>query len=72
MVVTHGSNTLEETAYFLNLTVKHDRPVVVVGAMRPASRQRRRPTEPLTPFVGGFSRGRGKGVLVVLNDEITA
>lgn len=37
MVVTHGTNTLEETAYFLNLTVKSERPVVVVGSMRPAT-----------------------------------
>src|SRR6201994_3723328 len=34
IVITHGTNTLEETAYFLNLTLKTDRPVVLVGSMR--------------------------------------
>lgn len=37
IVITHGTSTLEETAYFLNLTVKDDRPVVLVGAQRPAT-----------------------------------
>jgi L-asparaginase/glutamin-(asparagin-)ase len=36
IVITHGTDTLEETAYFLNLVVKSRKPVVVVGAMRPA------------------------------------
>src|SRR5688500_14027756 len=37
VVITHGTNTLEETAYFLHLTLKTDRPVVIVGSMRPSS-----------------------------------
>ncbi|BBP87355.1 hypothetical protein BsIDN1_09730 [Bacillus safensis] len=37
IVITHGTDTLEETAYFLHLVVKSDKPVVVVGSMRPAS-----------------------------------
>ena len=37
IVITHGTDTLEETAYFLNLTVRTDKPVVVVGSMRPST-----------------------------------
>lgn len=71
-VILHGTATLEETAYFLTLVLKTDKPVVLVGAQRPASA--------LSADVGmnlvGAVRtaidpmARGKGVLVVLNDEI--
>jgi L-asparaginase type II len=74
VVVTHGTNTLEETAYFLNLTVKDERPVVVVGSMRPASAiSADGPLNLLNAVRTAISRdARGKGALVVLNDEINA
>ena len=74
VVVTHGTGTIEETSYFLNLTVLSDKPVVCVGAMRPWSAVS--PDGPLNLYnavrVAASSEARGKGALVVMNDEITA
>ena len=74
VVITHGTNTLEETAYFLNLTVRHDRPVVLVGSMRPSTAISA--DGPLNLLNGVRTaiapEARGKGALVVLNDEINA
>ncbi len=74
VVITHGTNTIEETAYFLNLTVKHDKPVVLVGSMRPASAiSADGPLNLLNAIRAAVSKEAvGKGVIVVLNDEINA
>lgn len=73
-VVTHGTNTLEETAYFLNLTVKSDKPVVLVGSMRPSTAMSADgPLNLLNAVRTAISAdARGKGTLIVLNDEINA
>lgn len=71
-VVTHGTGSLEETAYFLHLTVRSDKPVVVVGAMRPWSAISR--DGPLNLYnavrTATTPEARGRGVLVLLNDTI--
>lgn len=71
-VVTHGTSTLEETAFFLHLTVKSKKPVVVVGAMRPFSAISR--DGPFNLYnsvrVAISPEAIGKGVMVVLNDTI--
>jgi L-asparaginase len=71
-VITHGTNTLEETAYFLHLTLKTDRPVVLVGAMRPSSGVSADGDLNLLNAVrvAAEPASRGAGVLVVLNDTI--
>lgn len=74
VVVTSGTDTLEETAYFLNLTVHSEKPVVVVGSMRnPSTLGYEGAANLLEGFrVAAAPDARGKGVLVVLNDEINA
>lgn len=71
ILITHGTDTLEETSYFLSLVTKSDKPVVMVGSMRPA-------TAVSADGPGNIYNGvaivadphaRGKGTLVSLNDE---
>lgn len=71
-VIPHGTATLEETAFFLNLTLGVSQPVVLVGAQRPASALGTDAGMNLVAAlrVAGAPEARGKGVLVVLNDEI--
>jgi L-asparaginase len=74
IVVTSGTDTLEELAYFLDLTVRSAKPVVVVGSMRnPSTLGYEGAANLLEGFrVAAAPEARGKGVLVVLNDEINA
>jgi L-asparaginase len=74
IVIGHGTATLEETAYMLNLTVKVGVPVVVVGAQRPASALSSDAGMNLVNAirVAACPEARGMGVLVLLNDEIHA
>ncbi|HCO80668.1 type II asparaginase [Bacillus sp. (in: firmicutes)] len=74
IVVTHGTDTLEETAYFLHLVVKSNKPVVVVGSMRPASAISA--DGPLNLYhavkIASTKEAKGKGVMVTLNDRIAS
>ena len=74
LVVTSGTDTLEELAYFLNLTVRSEKPVVVVGSMRnPSTLGYEGAANLLEGFrVAASPSAKSKGVLVVLNDEINA
>lgn len=74
VVILHGTATLEETAYCLSLVLKDERPVVLVGAQRPASAVSQDGSMNLVSAVRTAiaPEARGLGVLVVLNDEIHA
>lgn len=72
IVITHGTDTMEETAYFLNLTVKSNKPVVLVGAMRPSTALSA--DGPLNLYnavvTAGAKESIGKGVLIAMNGLI--
>jgi L-asparaginase len=72
VVVTHGTATLEETAYFLHLTVKSERPVVLTGAMRPPTALGTDADLNLLDAIrlAACPDAAGRGVLTVLNNEI--
>lgn len=74
IVITHGTDTLEETAFFLDLVVAHHKPVVLVGAQRAANALS--PDGPrnllLAVRVAADPDSRNRGVLVVMNDQIHA
>ena len=72
VVITHGTDTQEETAFFLNLVVKSDKPVVLTGSMRPSTALSAE--GPLNLYnavaVAANPKSKGYGVMVVMNDEI--
>lgn len=72
VVVTHGTDTMEETAYFLNLVVKTNKPIVVTGSMRPSTAMSA--DGPINLYnsvaVAASEEAKGKGVLIVMDDRI--
>lgn len=74
VVITHGTDTLEETAFFLSLTINNKKPVVLVGAMRPATAISA--DGPMNLFeavtLAGSKNAVDRGVMVVLNDRIAS
>lgn len=74
IVITHGTDTMEETAFFLNLVVKGDKPVVMVGSMRPSTAVSADGPLNLYNAIGVAidPNAKGRGVLVVMNDWIHA
>ncbi|MCR2101001.1 type II asparaginase [Campylobacter upsaliensis] len=70
VVITHGTDTMEETAYFLNLTIKSDKPVILVGAMRPSTAISADGPKNLYNAVALATDKNTKGVMVAMNDKI--
>lgn len=72
IVITHGTDTMEETAFFLHLTVKSDKPVVLVGSMRPSTAMSADGPKNLYNAVAlaANPNARNKGVMIAMNDRI--
>ena len=72
IVITHGTDTQEETAYFLNLTVQSDKPVVLTGSMRPATAISADGSKNLYDaiVVASDKNSKGKGVILCFNESI--
>jgi L-asparaginase len=72
VAITHGTDTMEETSYFLHLVVKSDKPVVLTGSMRPSTAMSA--DGPLNIYnavaIAGDPKARGRGVLVTVDDDI--
>ena len=72
IVITHGTDTAEETAFFLHLVVRSERPVVLTGSMRPATSLS--PDGPLNLFnavsVASDANAQGRGAIVAVNDDL--
>ncbi|KAM0305539.1 hypothetical protein HYE67_008534 [Fusarium culmorum] len=71
-VVTHGTDTLDESAFFLDLTIQSDKPVVVTGSMRPATAiSADGPMNLLSSVtLAATASARGRGVMIAMNDRI--
>jgi L-asparaginase len=74
VVITHGTDTLEETAFFMDATVNCGKPVVIVGAMRPATAISADGPANLYQAVqaGVFPESKNRGALIIMNDRIGA
>ena len=72
VVVTHGTDTQEETSYFLDLTVMSDKPVVLVGAMRPSTAMSQDGNRNLLDavMVAASPNSQGRGVVVAMDEKI--
>src|SRR5262249_46029462 len=72
VAITHGTDTMEETSYFLNLVVKSDKPVVLTGSMRPSTAMSA--DGPLNIYnavaIAADPTARGRGVMVTVDDDI--